>query len=547
MHAGYTGHISPAEWRWVTVIGSALVLMALLPFLWIVLNTPAQNQQQFMGTLHDYPVSASNLAKVVQGQRGAWLARYVHTPEPHNGVLIDSIYILLGQISRITSIPTIILFHIARVGAAIFMYAAIYYLSAVIWMRVRTRRIFFLLAIFGSGFGWLLAPLMQNTGFPDLIHATPFPFYSSLVNVHLPFATACLAILASAFIEVLRPGIHNNPSVNNAGLIVFTFSLLLVILYPQSFFPIGIAFIALLLARSIRKRKPSGQALRWILWFAVPALPLIAYYSTVFMFNPVVAQVWIQEHQSPAPPLWMLFLGLGLPLIIALPGLARAVRRFEPDGNQFMLLWLLAMLLLTYFTPVIQMNFALGLMLPLAYFGARAAEDFWFKLINRPWRYRIIVALVPLIGISHVYALFLPVSTLRTNSDSSLLLDLDYARAFRWLLSQRPNPEVVVLTAPSVGAWLPAWTGTRVVYGSLLETLNAPLKFQAVLDWYRASEITECEALLNGVYSTSGSYQVGYVFYGPEEAALGQTVCLDLLMPVASFDRVTLYRYIRDG
>jgi hypothetical protein len=547
MRAGYTGHISPAEWRWVTVVSSALVLLALVPFLGVVLSAPIQRDQQFMGALHDYPAAASNLAKIVQGMRGEWLSRYLHTPEPHNGVLIDTLYILLGQISRVTSIPTIIIFHVARVGASIFMYAAIYYLSAVIWMRVRTRRIFFVLAVFGSGLGWFFAPVSQNAGYPDLIYPYPFPFYTTLINVHLPLATGCLAILASAMVEVLRPGVNSDPGANNEGLTMFVFSLLLTFLYPQGFFPIAIAFTALLLARAIRNRKSWEQTLRWLLWFGVPAMPLIVYYITVFLYNPVVAQVWLREHHAPAPPVLMLLIGLGLPLLIALPGLYRAVRRFEPDGNQFMLMWLLAMLLLVYLSPAIQMNFALGLMLPLAYFGARAAEDFWFGFVSRPWRLRLLVALLPIIGISHFYALFLPVSALRDDrSQTALLLELDYARAFRWLLSRRPDENTVTLAAPSVGTWLPAWAGTRVVYGYLSETLEAPQKLRAVQAWYNIADEQACDALLNGEYSAHGNYRVTYVFYGPREAALAagkQTPCLNLLIPVVQFGSVTIYRY----
>jgi hypothetical protein len=350
-------------------------------------------------------------------------------------------------------------------------------------------------------------------------------------------------MLAGAMVEVLRPGINVSPRVDNAGMTVFSSSLVLIFIYPQAFFPIAIASIALLLSRAIYKRKPIRQSLRWILWLGVPALPLIVYYTTVFLFNPVVAQVWVREHQAAAPSFPILLIGLGLPLIIALPGLIRGVRRFEPDGNQFMLLWLLSMLLLTYLTPVIQMNFALGLMLPIAYFGARASEDFWFNLIHRPWRYRLVVALIPIIAISHLYLLFLPVTA--QYPQSSLLLHRNYALAFRWMYSQRPSDDIVVLTAPQVGTWLPAWTGTRVVYGYLSETLDGQEKLQAVQHWY--SDERDCERLLNGEWSTQGDYQVSYVLYGPLERAINdgeETACLRLIMPTVSFGDLVVYRYV---
>lgn len=545
MRTGYTGHITPVEWRWVIVVSSMLVLIALLPFLWVVLSGASQNQQ-FMGALHQYPGTASHLGRIIQGTRGEWLGRYLLTPEPHNGVLIDGIYILLGQVSRLTSIPAIVIFHVARVGAAIFMYVAIYYLAAMIWMRVRTRRIFFLLAVVGSGFGWLLSPLTQSPLFPDVASPSPFPFYATLINVHLPLATGCLAILVSAMIEALRPGMTTNPGVDNAGVILFTFSLLLAFLYTQALLPVVIACVGILLARVLRRRDLMAVPLRWMLWLIVPALPLVAYYVTVFLYNPVVSQVWLQENLSPAPPVWMLLAGLGLPLIIAVPGIYRAIRRFEPDGNQFMLLWLLSMLLLVYLTPLIQMNFALGLMLPIAYFGARAMEDFWFNLIPRTWRYRLIVALLPIISISHFYVLFIPLVPIADespNTSSGVLLERDYSAAVQWLRNRRPDRNQVALASPQVSLWLPAWTGIRVVYGHSSETLDAGVKRQAVENWYRTTDPAECERVLNGAYTAADRYRVTYVFYGPYESQLGSGACLDDLLQIATFGSVKVYFY----
>ncbi|MBC8099328.1 MAG: hypothetical protein H7Y11_07785 [Armatimonadetes bacterium] len=550
MQTGYTGHIASSEWRWVTLLGSILVLLAVLPFLWVVLNTAGQPQQQFMGALHDYPAAASELGKVVQGAQGALLGRYLHTPEPHNGVLIDIAYVLLGRVARFTALPTIVIYHVARVGASIFMYAAIYSLAAQIWMRVRTRQLFFLLAVIGSGLGWLFAPLTGSPAYPDLTPAVAYPFATTLLNMHLPLATGIAALLVSAMIEVLRPGYNVNPNVQNAGIRLFSYSLLFTLLYPQGLLPLMVAFVGLLLARSIRKRHLTQRTVRWMLWFGVPALPLLVYYASIFLYNPVVARVWIQVNQAPAPRFDQMLIGLGLPLLIALPGIWRAVRKFEPDGNQFMLLWLIALLLLTYLTPVIQMNFMLGIMLPIAYFGARALEDFWLAYLSRNWRYRVVVALIPLLGISHLYVLFLPVASLtdrdpRTNP--GFTLELDYALALRWLAATRPPRQWdwTILAAPQVSVWVPAWTGMHVVYGYPAGALNAPAKRAAVERWYGEADAASplCTAMLNGIYTAAGRYTIRYVLYGPRERALGAGACLDVLTPVAGFGSVQVYAY----
>jgi hypothetical protein len=542
MRTGYTGHVSTSEWRWVTVLSSLLVLGALLPFLWVALNTPASGNQQFMGALHDYPETAAYLSRMTQGSQGEWLGRYLHTPEPHNGVFIDGIYIVLGQFARLTRIPVIVLFHVARIGAAFFMYAAIYYLGASIWMRVRSRKLFFVLAVFGSGFGWLLAPLLNNSAFPDLLYPELYPFYSTLVNVHLPLAIGCLAILISAIIEVLRPGSLERPTVNNAGAMIAIFSFLLTFLYPAGSIPIGIAFVVVLLARMLQRKRVS-YSLRWMLCLILPTLPLLAYYASVYVYNPVVRQLWLNFNRLSMPPLWIFLASLGLPLLIALPGLYRAVRRFEQDGNQVMLLWLVATVLLIYFTPLIQLHFGLGLMLVIAYFGVRATEDFWFRYIARTWRYRALVALAPIIGLSLLLVLVTPVyplMTFATHEGNGLLLERDYTVLFQWL-RQRPTQNSVVLAAPEVGVWLPAWAGMPVVYGSEQQTLDPINKRMAVEGWYRDGNQDQCSQLLNGAYAVMGDYNVRYVVYGPREQALGDAPCLTQQEPLLTFGEVQLY------
>lgn len=550
MRSGYTGHVTPSEWRWVIVVSSFLVLLAFMPFMYVVLSGPGESQQ-FMGTLHNYREGASHLAAITQGAQGEWLSRYLYTPEPHYGVLTHSLYISLGRIAQITSLDPIIIFHVARVFVALFMYMAIYTLAANIWMRVRTRRIFFVIATVGTGFGWLAAPLLRDTNFSDIFPTPLFPLQSTLMNVHFPLVIGVTCVLVSAMIGVLRPGSEENPSVTNAGLVVFIFSLALSLFYLQAFIPLACTFVGLWLLRAWPRRQISGRELRWMLWFIVPALPLTAYFLIINTYNPVVQGIWAQQSAEPLPDLFRFAISLGLPLIIAAPGIYRAVRKFEPDGSQIMFIWLIAMLVMMVLLPGYRYGYGVGLMIPVAYFGARAFEDVWFKYIARTWRVRIFMLLVPLMVASHAIVLFAPVSsnTLNTSRpDSPLFLARDYVVALRWLESQHniklPNPEIV-LASPMVSVWVPAWTGMQVIYGYPTGTLKPEEKYNAVVEWFTATDSDACAALLDGEFTETESYTVRFVIYGPVERALGDTVCIERLLPTVSFGEVAIYRYAR--
>lgn len=546
MHADFTGQVTNNEWRWVVRVSGIAVVLAALPLTLLIVLTTYQNDRiatglQLMGALHDHRNAALHLAHMMQGRNGVLLVNYLHTPEPHTGVFLDVIYMLLGVISGALSLQPLVVFHVARAGAVFFMGMALYGLGAIIWTRLRTRRLFFVLAMFGGGLGWLFMPFLQA---PDVVGSPIYPFQAGLFNVHYPLTIGFLAFLVGGLIRASNVVNSRAPSVSNEGLTVFVFSLVLSVIHPQSLLPILLAFLTLLIARGVVMRRWIIHDLRWMLWVAVPALPMMLYYGLVLAHNPVASAVWSQQNFVPAPDPLALAIGLGIPLIVAVPGLVRAVRRFESDGNQVMLGWLVSILLLMYLSPLIRGYFALGLMIPVAYFATRALEDYWFDLAARRWRYRLLAAFLPLVVASHVVVMFAPLTNAQLLAPGGVTLERGYLRAFRWLEANTPQG-VVVLTAPQTGLWLPAWTGSRVVYGSPENTLNPSQKERSVRAWYSASgdEPFNCQALLSGAVSDSGRYRVSYVIFGPRERQIGEGACIQRLSlrRVARFDDVHIY------
>ena len=541
MVSAFTGHITSAEWRWVILVGGGVVLLAFAPFLWVLLAGVTGTSWQFMGALHGYGDGAVHLALVTQGIDSGWLTRLLFTPEPNSATLLGVFYALLGRIAFLTALSPIAIFHVARLGAALAMFLALYHLAATIWMRVRTRRLFFVFSLLGGGFGWLLAPLTASESYLDLTAPQAFPLYGLLVNVHIPLAIACLAISASVIVPIFRPDNGSIPTVNNGGAIIFLMGLFLVLVYPLGLVPIALAFILRVLIHSLRRGEQAYAKVQWLLWFIVPALPVAVYYAMVMRYDPVVRAVWTQSTTSP-PSLLVLALSFGLPLIIALPGLWRAVRRFEPDGDQFMLLWLLVILMLVYVPGGFHLHFILGITIPLMYFVTRSIEDFWLQFISRRWRLRLMVALVPLLAASFVLVLILPVRaiTVEGRSASGMLLERDYADAFSYL-RQHVREDDVVLASPDVSLWLPPWTGAHVVFGHPNQAVEPMRKRDAVFAWYRHTDPADCVALLSGEPAYRERYTVDYVIYGPREARIGQPVCLDDLRLLQRFGGVAVY------
>ena len=64
MQSPTSSEITPAEWRWVLIIGGVLAAITLLPYAWaLALNATASNWQ-FMGILANPQDGATYLAKI---------------------------------------------------------------------------------------------------------------------------------------------------------------------------------------------------------------------------------------------------------------------------------------------------------------------------------------------------------------------------------------------------------------------------------------------------------------------------------------------------
>lgn len=524
--------LAGSEWAWLFAVSGVLVVISLIP-LFAVAGAMAGSPWQFMGFTHNYLDGASYLSKMHIGLEGGWLLQFLHTPEAHDGALMMVLYPALGHLARVTGLDLVVVFHLARVMAALIMYLSLYTLGAVLWAGVQARRLFFLIAALGFGFGWLLAPLTGLTTFPDLTIPEVFPFYSSLVNPHFPLAIAALALLAAQFVLLARSGGLALPRWSWVGTAVL--SLALALLYPQGLAPFAAAVVLYLALIAWKDRKLSRPALAHVAALIVPAIPVAVYIGLEVRFSDVLSE-WNRQNVTAAPPLWVLLAGLGLPLLLGLPAMWRAARRMDRDGDRLMLIWLLCMLVFIYLPTNIQRRFAVGMMIPVAFFAVRAVRDFWMiKLGERGGRLLVAVSLVVMSLSGLFIALAVPAPLLAGDGESRIgvVLPRDYDGALEWL-AQRATRDDVVLAAEETGTWIPGWAGARVVYGHPFETLDADAKLAAVEAWYGMPGGAECAALLS-------EFGVRYVVFGPLEARYGAGGCVNGLELAMRSGAVSIY------
>lgn len=539
MQTSYTGYVVRSEWWWTTLISLTFILATFTPFVLLVFLTPVTSDIQFMGAMHDIENSAADIARMQQGLDGGFLVDTLYYGESQTPTLIDPLYVLLGIISRNMGLSQNILFHMMRIFISLFMYLAIYQLGATIWMKVRARRIFFFLASASAGFGWIFALFTAGASrllIPDLNLPQAFPIYASAANIHYPLAIACIALITSVIIIVLRPGETASPMPDNGGGLVFISSLILAFIYPEALLPIGIAYGLNVSFHWFQQGHISQKEFYWGLWILVPALPIIAYNLLINNTNAYIA-TWLEQRVTLQTPIWLLAVSLGSLLLIALPALWRAVRRFEADGDRFMLLWLMSMVITSYLPIHLHQYLLIGITLPLGYFATRATEDFWFKYVRRRHQSKVYTVFIPILVLSHLFWIFLPLYPLLQGwtNYSNIFFEREYSNTLIEIDLQVSN-DTVILASPDMGLWIPAWTGSRVVYGHSQETPNASDIERQVVQWYRATDPNDpiCASLLE-------EFNVDLVIVGPRERFIGDSACAENLDLRQIFGEVNTY------
>ena len=506
-----TPDVSRNEWRWVALWAGIFVILTLVPYAIAVLFT--DDKASFMGILANHQDGATYFAKIREGMAGRWLYELQHTPQDHDPAGLFLFYITLGHAARILGFSPFVVFHLARIAASFFMFTALYRLGAHVWQRPRPRRLFFLLTSVASGLGWLFIPFLSDAEVlpPDFGIPEAFPLYAAYANPHFPLSIGCIAMLTGIYLMVFRPGYTQAPTAENGGSLVLLYSVTLALIQPPALVGIGGALLVFVMVSGYTRREIPWHEIRWASMMALPALPVLVYYIMVFSTNDLLRE-FNEQNVTPSPNILLTIIGYGFLLIIAAPGINRAVRRFVRDGDQFMLIWLVVNIIAIYMPHALQRRFFIGLIIPIGYFAVRSLEDYWFQRIRVRWQQVLLVLAFVFMIPSNLLVIAIPLTAIadtEAGEDTGILLNQDYIEAFAWLNEFGSEGEVV-LSAPRVGLWIPAETPLRPVFGHPFETVPGETREQQVEDFFAGRD---CETLL----ASERPFDVDYVLVGPQE------------------------------
>ncbi|MBI3912990.1 MAG: hypothetical protein HY327_02155 [Chloroflexi bacterium] len=529
----------------------ALVAVAILQIPYALGYLFARDGSVFTGLLMNPEDANSYFAKMEQGYQGAWLYAIPFTPEDHAPAFIGGFYLALGQLARAVGLSVEMMWHLARIGADAILFLATYAFIASFTRDPRARGTAYLLALFGSGLGWLLFILNQPywlDAFPvDFKMPEAHLFFSALTFPHVALGTALiLASLACA-----RRVITGDPRAIAFSIVAGVANLALAIVYPFLIYLVALAVGIFWLVSALRARKILARAaLAGAPMFIIPA-PLLLYYARTLADNPVM-RAWDAQAITPSPPLPHYLIAFGVFIVLS----ALTLKSARPEFD-LLWAWILAAGLLVYAPLNPQRRFVEGVHVPLAMLTTVALYEIILPALARTRAFARLAALprysarglerllvfgfLVMMSLSNLYVLASTMFTAAIQQPYPLFRARAEIAAFDWLLRARVSSTPVILGAYETGNYIAARVGNRVVLGHWAETVEWDRKFEQVEQFFRGETDEAARRAL------IARYRVAYVFYGPRERELGafDPARADYLEPAYSNAQVTIYRVKR--
>lgn len=495
----------------------------------------ARPEMVFTGILMNPEDAQSYFAKMQAGFDGAWLYSIPFTTEEHAPAFLGGFYLLLGHLARVLGLSLEMMWHCARIGcdAGLFLVTMIF--VAHFLRDARTRWIASVLAIFGSGLGWVLFLLNQPYWlgtFPvDFKMPEAHLFFTALTFPHVALGTTLLMV---SLLGLMRESWRG-------ALIAGVANLTLAIVYPFLIYLIMVITGLKWLLDVIRARRMLWRSA----WFAGLALlvpmPLLVYYAVTLATNPVM-RAWDAQAVTLSPPLPHHLIAYGVMIVLALLAL--------PRRSEFIWLWawLIAVVVLVYAPLNPQRRFVQGAQIPLAILATlglveiilpRLARTRWFRWLAARPHYSIaglerllLILFLLMMSLSNLYVFASTLVTVAIEQPYPLFRPRAEADAVAWLRANTSRDQVVLGTY-EVGNYVAARAGNRVVVGHWAETMNWQTKFDETENFFTATD----DAWRRDVLTR---YHVAYVWVNA--TAQFNSSPHDFLEPLYSNSQVSIFR-----
>jgi hypothetical protein len=521
------------ERSWMLLYSVVLVLFTSIPY--ILGYFIHGDTWQFTGFVFGVEDGNSYIAKMLLGSQGDWFFRTPYSSLPQRGVVAFLPYLLLGKLAAGEAIheQMVALFHLFRAFAApIAVYATYHFVSTFVnsiwWRRWAT-----ILATAGGGLGWFFILI----GSSPWLGSLPLDFYSPETFGFLSYYGLPHLILARAFLLFGLGFYLQSIETAKSAWIAGMFFLGLLLVQPITILPVyGIvaSHLVFMTVREFRDRqwrniKPwLGAGLKIL----ILTLPLVLYFGYSFTQDPFLS-AWTSQNLILSPNPLHYVIAYGLILLPTLMGISRVVQGRNHKGL-LLLGWVILFPILAYAPFNLQRRLPEGVWVALLVLAAIGLGD-WLedKVKVERWVGRAFLSF----GLLSSLLLLAAGMDVAIRPKEPAFRKYEEVEAYSWL-NEEAEPKSVVLATYATGNGLPAWASVRVVIGHGPESVDLE-ELEPQVDAFYGEMMTEAERL-----QFISDYEVGYVWYGPREKAIGSwnPARSEYLALAYSYADISIYR-----
>jgi len=502
------------------VVSTLVLVMVSIPYLYA--GFQGGDAYQFGGFLLNPIDGNSYLSKMRQGWNGSWKFTLPYTTNPGKGAYLFLFYISLGHLARLLQIPLLIMFHGVRfIGTALMLMSMARFFDLTL-EPPRLKQSAFSLAALGSGLGWTVVPWGLFTA--DFWVAEAFPFLSAYANPHFPIGLAITLYL-------IQPAEKSRIYV--MGIMTALLALIL---------PFGVVILIVLHGTLVLDEffsKPyqkitaviNAKHLKYLGVIGGIGLPILVYEWWVTNADPVLS-LWNEQNLTPSPLFWDTLLSFSPALILAIMGIRKA---WGSKNTKPLVYWGIMGAVLMYFPWSLQRRFMLGYYIPmagLAVFGIEHISE------NLQVRFKsMVIALMIFVVPTNAIVILSGVQAVKQRAPQ-IFLTKNEVQALEWV-KKNVREDDVILSSPTTGLYIPAYTGRQVYYGHPFETTEAEHKRREAEGFFKEPWTSDQRK------SFLVKNEIDYVFYGPREKKLGEVIDLAYLEVVYERGGVKIYEVNR--
>ena len=456
------GGISKKEWLWAGCIALAVLTLSSIP--------PGYRLSGLTYNVTDVYVYLSWMRQAADGH---FFLRNLFTTEPQVGHGFNLFFFALGTIARITHLPLLTVFHLARITFGTALLMAVYGFTS-FWLKdPRSRRIALLVVGLSSGLGWIFRGLKDMDAPVDTWQPEAITFLS--VHCNPLFAFSLLLMVGSVHLLYRYTFTREWRYAVGAGILI----MILANVHTYDLIALAIGWASFSAYRMCRR---DFRPLIGGLTAAAVAAPLVAYQAYFYMTEPVFQARAAVPTLSPNFTRYLLGYGFLIPL--GLLGVYCSVR--ERRDTSLLVFWALAGLIAAYLPVQFQRKLIMGTHIPLSIL-ATLGMLYLGRTVPKKLRLDLPVMLLALTIPSNLLFLWRDFAAAR-HSPPSIVSPaprvLPSQNEFFAFVRRNTDREDVILVPPWLGLAIPAHTGRRVYCAHWAETIDYVAKAEESLAFY---------------------------------------------------------------